>query len=159
MPQLPVLGKRRCCSRVREEKTAHLSHSRLWQGLQKNLSPEGAPALARRRASLHLQLALLREELHTFRWAAEASPHAHRGEAFRLSAVWEKVYAERSSLQACEDPSEQEEPVRSARSQWDWCTAKQHQERVKKAKCKRTQYSTRNETRDLTRTFPSSEGF
>ncbi len=36
------------------------------------------------------------------------------GEAFRLSAVWEKVYAERSPLQACEDPPEQEEPVQSA---------------------------------------------
>lgn len=55
-----------------------MSHLRLWKDIRQDVAFEGSPPLAHGRAALRLQLVLLRQALHTFRWAPAPQEDAHR---------------------------------------------------------------------------------
>lgn len=57
---------------------AHLSHSRLREDLPQDLAAAGPCTPAHRRAAFRLQLGILRQEVHTQRWAPATRPDAHR---------------------------------------------------------------------------------
>ena len=92
-----------------EAQRPQLPSARLRQGLQQNVAPQGAPALAHRRTPVPLQLAVLRQTLHAVRRAAATHPDSHGRETVRLLGLLQEVHALRPPQQAHQDPPEYQE--------------------------------------------------
>lgn len=97
VPQLPE-GRRRELGQ-RRETTAHLPSRGLRKGLRENVTSEGALEVAHWRATVRVQLDLLRQEIHQERRAAEAPQDPHRREEVRLHHLHQEIHEERSSDQ------------------------------------------------------------
>jgi len=91
---------------------AQLPPARVWQGVQQDVTPQGTPALAHRRTTVPLQLAVLRQTIHEVRRTAAAHSHTHRRETIRLFGLFQAVHALRPPQQTHQDAPEQQEGVR-----------------------------------------------
>ena len=80
-----------------------MSRTRLRQSLRQDVSFKSPSALARRRASVQLSVALLRQKFHALRRIAASLADAYGREAIRLSRVQQAIHALRSPVQTFKD--------------------------------------------------------
>lgn len=80
--------------------SAHLSHSRMQQSLWQNVTFTCPFALAHRWTAIRMLVAILRQTIYPLRWITAPSTHAYRRKTFPMPWMFQKVYAQRSSIEA-----------------------------------------------------------
>ena len=104
LPQLPGGGPSGSGRRsFAQAQHPQLPHPRLRESVRQDVPLESPSAMAHGRASVRLQLALLRQKIHPLRRAPASPPHSHRRETLRLPRLQQALHALRSPQQTRQD--------------------------------------------------------